>query len=323
MKRKLFLLLIGLLSGYNWITCFAHVFSPDSIETGNIKAYIHIGEYNNEVLTRSLSNLLTNNYFPVVTDPDMANVLVRLKCSIDKGGIIKGEMYNLREYFTTVAIQIENGSDSKVLFQYSVNNHRSLASVSTSETSAHNMAVRDVMKSIERELDRKLKKELNTINKAVYIKKVPQRSARTVKSAISLKDTYNTHLNKKRLSERERESLKTEKIACNSIVFQSEDFVRGITAFPESGGRMESVIYIADQGVFEYLVSYNESGNYSDCLEIGCIMKNSPHKTAAVIEGNKITLITTLRELPEEGTSTAVYYVSPQLRFLRESNERE
>lgn len=130
-----------------------------NIEESVHRAYIQAGS-TNDALVRSVSSLLSDNHFTVVTDPAQADLVIHINSDMKKGGTVKGEMYDFNEYFTNVNIQVLNISDSRVLINYSVNNHRSLSPVSATETAAWNSAVKDVMKRITKEF----KKELEKVN---------------------------------------------------------------------------------------------------------------------------------------------------------------
>ncbi len=286
---------------------------PDnSIQKSQVKAYIYHEDKPNEMLTKSVGNLLSNHYFIIVSDIEQANVWVKLKCNVNKGEMVKGDMYNFNEYYTTVEIQIENAKTSQLLFDYTNINYRTLAPVSTSTTSASNTAIREIMRIVEKDLKKNLKIELPKINQSVaqsqIVKAVENMAA--IKSAISLNDSYYTHQNKPRLSQQEQEDLKVGQISCNSIVFQSYDFAKGITVYQNENGRLESVLYIGDYMVYEYLVSYDNSGKYIDCMEIGYVMNNANTKMAAIIEGSKITLVSTQR-------TNLIYHITPQLMFKK------
>ncbi|WP_165045549.1 LPP20 family lipoprotein [Dysgonomonas sp. ZJ709] len=131
-----------------------------NVEKDEHKAYIRNQGRTNEILTKSIKSLLTNNYFTVVNDATQANILILIKCDFKKGNIVKGEMYDFNEYFTSVEIQVLNANDSQSLIDYSISNHRSLSPISTTQTAAEKSALRDVMKRIDKEF----KKELENIN---------------------------------------------------------------------------------------------------------------------------------------------------------------
>lgn len=317
MKRILLLVFITCISSLFYSgQIAAHQYdglqSDDNVQKSDVKAYIYQEDEVNEMLIKSVGNLLANNYFTVVSDIEQANVWVKLKCDVNKGEVIRGEMYNFNEYFTTVEIQIENAKTSQILFDYTNLNYRTLSPVSTSATSAHNTAVREIMRTVEKDLKKKLKIELPKINQSVAQSRSTKtsKSMAAIKSAISLNDSYYSHHNKPKLSEQEQERLKVDQISCNSVVFQDRNFAKGVTVFQNESGRLESVLYIGEQSVYEYLVSFDASGRYIDCMEIGYVMNNADTKMSAFIEGDKITLIST-------HSANNIYQITPGLMFVK------
>ena len=129
--------------------------SKNAIEqhkTKAIKAYVYNEKGSDKELAKEVRNLLSNEYFTVVSMLEEADALIKLTCETTKGEIIRGDMYNFREYFSTVQIQVEDINNSKILHEYSISNHRSLSSASSSEISAKNNAIKDVMKVVRKEL---------------------------------------------------------------------------------------------------------------------------------------------------------------------------
>lgn len=127
-----------------------------NIEQLEKKAYIEVFGEGNESLGKSIKSLLTNKHFVITTDPESADITISVKSSIKKGGIVKGDMYNFNEYFTSVNIQFKEKETSRSLLDYSLNDHRSLSSVNSSETTAHNLAVREALKQITKEINKQL-----------------------------------------------------------------------------------------------------------------------------------------------------------------------
>lgn len=136
-----------------------------NVELAQHKAYIRFVGVNNELLAKSIRNILTNNYFTVVNDSNQADVLILIKSSITKGDKVKGEMYDFFEYFTNIEIQIADTNTSEVYLNYAVTNNKSLAKTSTSETSATNSAMKDALRVVERGLKKELQKtNINQLN---------------------------------------------------------------------------------------------------------------------------------------------------------------
>ncbi|NDV94993.1 hypothetical protein D0T84_08695 [Dysgonomonas sp. 521] len=122
-----------------------------------IKAFIKNTGKANDALTKSVRNMLSNDYFSVVNDAEQADILILVSSNIKKGGKVKGEMYNMIEYFSTVEIEIVDVRTSQTLYSTNVNDFRSLSPESTSETKAESTALREVMRKLEKDFKKGIK----------------------------------------------------------------------------------------------------------------------------------------------------------------------
>ncbi|MFA8434092.1 MAG: LPP20 family lipoprotein [Marinifilaceae bacterium] len=128
------------------------------LESPTLKAYLKQGAQSNSSLLKSLKRVLTNNYFNFVPNEEMADIIVDLNEEFRKGERIPGEMYNMNEYFSSVSLQITSKKSQETVFDYSVNDMRSLAPESTSMSAARMSASRNILKKIKRKLIQELKK---------------------------------------------------------------------------------------------------------------------------------------------------------------------
>ncbi|WP_321280109.1 LamG-like jellyroll fold domain-containing protein [Marinifilum fragile] len=135
-----------------------------NLEAQTLKAFLRQGQYGNSALIKSVKRILSNNYFNFVPNESSADVIVDLSEDFRKGGTVPGEMYNMKEYFTSVSLQIVKRNTQETVFQYSVNDQRSLAPESTSESTARMSASRNVLKKMQRKLIQELKKLQMTID---------------------------------------------------------------------------------------------------------------------------------------------------------------
>lgn len=84
----------------------------------NIRAYIQSKQQGNEGLVRGIHNLLTNNYFDITDSQNKADVLILIQSDFSQGNIVEGDIYNMKEYFTTISIQIKNNRSGAILLNY-------------------------------------------------------------------------------------------------------------------------------------------------------------------------------------------------------------
>ncbi|WP_421917926.1 LamG-like jellyroll fold domain-containing protein [Marinifilum sp.] len=129
-----------------------------NLEAQALKAFLRQGQYGNSALIKSLKRILSNNYFNFVPNESSADIIVDLSEEFRQGGMLSGEMYNMKEYFTSVSLEIVKRNTQETVFQYSVKDQRSLAPESTSESAARMSASRNVLKKMQRKLNQELKK---------------------------------------------------------------------------------------------------------------------------------------------------------------------
>jgi hypothetical protein len=130
------------------------------VEANSLLACFQNTGANEPVLEKAIRSGLTNKFFTVTQEASKADVIIDIKSSIKKGGVIKGNMYNSNEYFSTVEILIKEKASGKILLNYSLNEHRTLSPESSTDSAAKSAAAKDVM----RKVDKELKKELENIS---------------------------------------------------------------------------------------------------------------------------------------------------------------
>lgn len=119
----------------------------------------------NDGLARGLRTLLTNNYFTLVADEDTADFMVLVDVKFEPGGIVPGDIYNIREYFTTIEVTLLDNRIQSVVLTYLLDKKRTGASEKVSKSNALSAATREVLKQVNRELGRQLKDlKINTTN---------------------------------------------------------------------------------------------------------------------------------------------------------------
>jgi hypothetical protein len=105
-----------------------------------------------------VKSLLNNHFFNVVASPSEADIIVTLDNKCRKGNTVPGELYNFIEFFSTLGIKIENNRTGQILLNYSINDERTLVPENKSASQGKNMAARELIKRLNREFARELKK---------------------------------------------------------------------------------------------------------------------------------------------------------------------
>lgn len=134
--------------------CFVGVGSP--AKSSQLKAYLKTSQQGNEGIIRGIRSMIANKYFDLVDSPNTADVIVHVNSEFTQGNVVEGDMFNMREYFTTVVIQFKNNRSGAILLDYNLEKRRTLAPANSSTSNARNTAIREVMKVINRELPKQL-----------------------------------------------------------------------------------------------------------------------------------------------------------------------
>lgn len=121
-------------------------------------AYVRSVQSDMDMVERTVKSLLNNNFFNVVTSPSEADIIVTLDNKCRKGNTVPGELYSFIEFFSTLGIKIENNRTGQTMLSYSINNERTLVPENKSASQGKNMAARELIKRLNREFVRELKK---------------------------------------------------------------------------------------------------------------------------------------------------------------------
>ena len=123
-----------------------------------LSAYVKTVQSDINALARNVKSMLTNNFFNVMESPAGADVTVTLDNTFQKGRVVPGELQNFVEYFSALGIQITNNHTGEIVLNYSLNDIRTLVPEKKSVAQAKSMAARDLMKRLNRDFDKELKK---------------------------------------------------------------------------------------------------------------------------------------------------------------------
>ena len=121
-------------------------------------AYVRSAQSDIEAVERTVKSLLNNHFFNVVASPSEADIIVTLDNKCRKGNTVPGELYNFIEFFSTLGIKIENNRTGQILLNYSINDERTLVPENKSASQGKNMAARELIKRLNWEFVRELKK---------------------------------------------------------------------------------------------------------------------------------------------------------------------
>ena len=103
------------------------------------------------------SGILSEKYFKISEDPDIADCFVDISTQLDMGEVVSG-VYNLNTCYCTLIVKIYNNQTQELLTEYSLNNVKVLAPEHNTVDETISMCIREVMKRAKRELPNKLNK---------------------------------------------------------------------------------------------------------------------------------------------------------------------
>lgn len=127
-------------------------------EQAQVAAYVKSIQNDVDMVERTVKSLLNNNFFNVVASPSEADVIVVLDNKCRKGNTVPGELYNFIEFFSTLGIKVTNNRTGQIILNYSINDERTLVPENKAGSQGKNMAAREVIKRLNREFVRELKK---------------------------------------------------------------------------------------------------------------------------------------------------------------------
>ena len=130
---------------------------PLVIEDTSLRAVIFSFDNNCSSLTNSVSNYLAQNYFDIVNEEDSADVRIVINTQVKKGGIVKGELYDMVETYASCTITLSELNTERIITSVSINDIRSLAPIKSSKSKIKTTAQRDLFKRLKPQLEKMLK----------------------------------------------------------------------------------------------------------------------------------------------------------------------
>ena len=123
----------------------------------NYTAYYVVERNDLEQCDRQVRAILVNNNFDLTEDTS-ANLFITLSTSMDVGGVVTGELYDMNECYASLNLKIYDNLGQKELLNYNVPQVRVLVPTNKSEDQAMAMCTRELMKRVNVQLPQALKK---------------------------------------------------------------------------------------------------------------------------------------------------------------------
>ena len=123
----------------------------------NYTAYLMVEGNDLEGCEKQVRSILANNYFEF-TEDTQAKLFITLSTKLDVGSVFKGELYDMNECYASLSLRIFDNINQTQLADYQVNSIKVLVPADKSETQAKAMCTRELMKRVNIELPKVLKK---------------------------------------------------------------------------------------------------------------------------------------------------------------------
>lgn len=128
-----------------------------TLKNAPVSAYLYASNDELPGCQRQIASLLANNYFVISEDPDAAQCFVDLSTSLELGGVVNGQLYDLNECYCTLVLKIYNNKTQEQLMNYTADRVKVLVPTDKSVEQTSAMCVREVMKRVNRELPKQIK----------------------------------------------------------------------------------------------------------------------------------------------------------------------
>ncbi|MGM9787061.1 MAG: LPP20 family lipoprotein [Candidatus Cryptobacteroides sp.] len=123
----------------------------------NYTAYLMVEQNDLEACAKQVRTILANNYFEFTEDTS-ANLFVSLSTTMETGSTFRGELYDMNECLASLTLRIYDNIRQTQLLDYNVSQIKVLVPADKTEAQAKAMCSREVLKRVNAELPKILKK---------------------------------------------------------------------------------------------------------------------------------------------------------------------
>ena len=122
-----------------------------------VTAYLNVSNSDLASCEKQIASILGNQHFTLIEDPDNATLFIDLSTTLELGGVVAGDMYDLNECLCGLVLKIYDNQSTALLLNYVVDRLRVLSPANKSPEQTEMMCVRELMKRVKRELPKKIK----------------------------------------------------------------------------------------------------------------------------------------------------------------------
>lgn len=122
-----------------------------------VTAYLNVSNSDLSSCEKQITSILANQHFTMTEDPDNATLFIDLSTTLELGGVVAGDLYDLNECLCGLVLKIYDNESTSLLLNYVVDRIRVLSPVNKTPEQTEMMCVRELMKRVKRELPKQIK----------------------------------------------------------------------------------------------------------------------------------------------------------------------
>ena len=128
-----------------------------TIAPQQVTAYLNVSNSDLSSCEKQIVSILANQHFTMTEDPDNATLFIDLSTTLELGGVVASDLYDLNECLCGLVLKIYDNKSTSLLLNYVVDRVRVLSPVNKTPEQTEMMCVRELMKRVKRELPKKIK----------------------------------------------------------------------------------------------------------------------------------------------------------------------
>ena len=142
-----------LIKGQSWPSAKTTI----TLAPQQVTAYLNVSNSDLSSCEKQITAILANQHFTMTEDPDNATLFIDLSTTLELGGVVAGDLYDMNECLCGLVLKIYDNASTSLLLNYVVDRLRVLSPANKSPEQTEMMCVRELMKRVKRELPKQIK----------------------------------------------------------------------------------------------------------------------------------------------------------------------
>lgn len=142
-----------LIKGHSWPSAKTTI----TLAPQQVTAYLNVSGGDLSSCEKQITAILANQHFTMTEDPDNATLFIDLSTTLELGGVVAGDLYDLNECLCGLVLKIYDNKSTTLLLDYVADRVRVLSPANKSPEQTEMMCVRELMKRVKRELPKQIK----------------------------------------------------------------------------------------------------------------------------------------------------------------------